>query len=389
MREKNHRIVVMLMVNDLGGGGAEQQILELVRGIDKDRFQPIVVTLYPGEALEPKIKEVPDVEYICLERKNKYDFFTLFKVLRLLRQKRVDIIQPFLTPSTFFGLLPALTNRTPVKVVTERCGVRVNTHLGNKLYRKVEDYFTRFADHVVPNSGAGSSYLIERGIKPDRIKVIYNGVNFKRLASDPDRVAKIRESMGLSPDGKVVGITASLSPAKNHATFIEAAQHIHRAIPQTKFAVVGTGPLLASLENQAKELGLASHVIFFGHQLDIGSYISAFDVACLCSVDHEGCSNALLEAMALGKPVVATDIGGNKELVENGETGLLIPLRDPKALADSVLFYLRQPEWAREIGEHARDKIHEYFTLERMVHEYERLYEKAIYQKQNGGSGIN
>jgi len=385
MREKNHRIVVMLMVNSLGGGGAEQQLLELVRGIDKDRFQPIVVTLYPGEALEPKVKEVPGVEYICLDRKSKYDFFTLFKVLRLLRQKRVDIVQPFLTPSTFFGLLPALVNRTPVKVVTERCGVRLNTHLGNNLYRKIEDYFTRFADHVVPNSGAGSSYLIERGIDPNRIKLIYNGVNLQRLASDPVKVAKIRESMELSPDGMVVGITASLTPAKNHTTFIEAAQLIHKAMPQTKFAVVGSGPLLAGLENQAKELGLASQVVFFGHQLDIGSYISAFDVACLCSVDHEGCSNALLEAMALGKPVVATDIGGNRELVENGETGLLIPLRDPQALADSVLFYLRQPEWARKIGECARDMIHEYFGLERMVHQYEQLYEEAMRIKQSEG----
>lgn len=389
MRGENHRIVVMLMVNSLGGGGAEQQLLELVRGIDKDRFKPIVVTLYPGRALESMVKEVPGVEYICLNRKNKYDFSILFKVLRLLRQKQVDIVQPFLTPSTFFGLLPALINCTPVKVVTERCGVRVNTHLGNKLYRKIEDYFTRFAEHVVPNSQAGRSYLIGRGIDPNRIKLIYNGVNLQRLSPNPAKVAKIRKSMELPPDGMVVGITASLSPAKNHATFIEAAQLIHQTMPQTKFAVVGDGPLLASLENQAKELGLASHVVFFGHQLDIGSYISTFDVACLCSVDHEGCSNALLEAMALGKPIVATDVGGNKELVENGETGLLIPLRDPHALADSVLFYLRQPEWAREIGERARDMIHEYFGLERMVHEYEQLYDRAMYLKQNGGPDIN
>jgi glycosyltransferase involved in cell wall biosynthesis len=379
---KDGRITVMFSVNTLGVGGAEQQLLELVKGIDKNRFEPIVVSLYPGDTLEAEAKAVPGVEVICLNRRGKYDFFILFKVFRLLRQRHVDIVQPFLTPATFFGLVPAVISRTPVKVITERCGVRLNTHFGNNLYRRVEDFFTRFADWVIPNSQAGRSYLIGRGINPARIKVIYNGVNLERLTPDPGKVAQIRDGMRVPPGGMVVGITASLAPAKDHATFLQAARLVSQVMPQVRFAIVGDGPLRASLENQAKELGLAAGVTFHGVQREIGSYTSSYDVACQCSVDHEGCSNVLLEAMALGKPVVATDIGGNRELVDHGKTGLMIPMRNPQSLADAILTYLSQQDLARAMGERARQMVHTRFSLDRMVQEYEQLYEQSLRAKQ-------
>ncbi len=375
---KDHRITVMFPLIALGVGGAEQQLLELVKGIDKNRFRPIVAPLYPGFDLEPEVKHIPGVELICLNRKSRYDFSTLLKVFRLIRRERVNVIQPFLTPSTFFGLLPAIVGRTPVKIVTERCGVRVETSLGNNLYRKAEDFLTRFADWVVPNSQAGMSYLIKRGINPARIKVIYNGVNLKRLVPDPIKVAQIRAHMRVPTKGMVIGITASLSPAKDHATFFQAAQIISQVMPEVRFSIVGDGLLRPSLMKQVDELGLSSFVAFHGIQRDIGSYVSAYDVACLCSADHEGCSNALLEAMALGKPVVASDVGGNRELVEDGKTGLLVPIRNPQALADAILTYLRQPDWARSMGQRSREMVLTQFSLERMVREYEQLYEQAI-----------
>jgi glycosyltransferase involved in cell wall biosynthesis len=378
---KDGRIIVMFLVNALWVGGAEQQLLELVKGIDKNRFEPIVVSLYPGGTLEAEVKAISGVEFISLDRRGKYDFFILLKVLRLLRQRHVDVIQPFLTPATFFGLVPAVISRTPVKVVTERCGVRVKTHFGYDTYRKTEDFFSRFADWVIPNSEAGRSYLIGRGINPARIQVVYNGINLDRLTPDPFKVTQIRDAMGLPPEGSVVGITASLSPAKDHVTFLQAARLVSQVMPNTRFAIVGDGPLRKSLENEANELGLAAHVTFHGIQRDIGSYISSHDVACLCSIDHEGCSNALLEAMALGKPVVATDVGGNRELVDHGRTGLLIPMRNPQSLAGAILTYLRQPDWARTVGQRARQMVLIRFGLDRMVREYEQLYEQSIRAK--------
>lgn len=378
---QERKITVMFLVNYLGVGGAEQQLLELVRGMNKARFQPVVASLYSGGPLESEVREVPGVELISLNRKGKYDFSVLFSVLQLMRQKKVDIIQPFLTPATFFGILPASINRIPVKIITERCGLRKDTSPGNRFYRAAEDFLTRFASLVVPNSEAGRSYLLDRGIAPSRIKVIYNGVNLSRLTPDPAKVAQIKEEMQLPHNGKVIGIVARLHPAKGHDTFLRAAKIISESIPQTRFAVVGDGPLRTDLEYLTRELGVASKVIFFGGQRDVGSFLSTFDVACLCSTDLEGCSNSVLEAMALGKPVVATDVGGNRELVQPDATGLLVPHENPEALVDAVLKCFNRPEWAQTMGRQAQEMVFSRFSQERMVQEYESLYEEALMRK--------
>jgi glycosyltransferase involved in cell wall biosynthesis len=315
---------------------------------------------------------------ISANKAGKYDLRPLAKMLFILRRKKIDIIQPFLTPATFFGLLPALLNRTPVKIITERGGGRLGNNLGYKFYLKMEDFFTRFADWVVPNSEAGKSFLIDRGINPARIKVIYNGLNLGRLTADRTRVNQIRSQMGLPPDGIVVGITANLSPVKDHATFLQGARMIHDAMPQTRFAILGDGPLRLDLENMARELGMDSCVTFFGHQRDVAAYLASYDIFCLCSKFSEGCSNATLEAMVLGKPVVVSDVGGNREIVEHEKTGLLIPLGSPEALAKSVLTCIRQPDRAREMGQRARETVLARFSHARMVHNYEQLYEQAM-----------
>jgi glycosyltransferase involved in cell wall biosynthesis len=375
---KDNKITIMFPTNFMGIGGAEQQLLELVRGIDKARFEPLVVTLYPNGSLEPEIRQIPGVESFSVNRKGKLDFSVIKKILSLLRQKRVDIIQPFLTPATFFGLVSAAIHRTPVKVVTERSGAGLPAHLGYKLYQKVEDFLTRYADWVVPNSEAGKSFLMDRGINPERIRVIYNGLNLERLVPDQTKVARIREQMELPQDGIVVGMTANLNPAKDYATFLEGAMTVHQAVPQTRFAILGDGPLRPSVEAMARTLGVAPFVTFFGHQRDIASYIASFDIACLCSNYVEGCSNATIETMALGKPVVVSDVGGNREVVDHGSTGLLVPVRDPQALAEGVLTLTRQPGFAQEIGQRGREMVHTKFSLARMVHDYEQLYEQAI-----------
>jgi glycosyltransferase involved in cell wall biosynthesis len=367
----------MFMINYLGVGGAEQQLLELVRGIDKTNFNPIVVSLYPGGDHEQEVRDIQGTELICLHRKGKYDFSILLKVLRLLQKRCVDVIQPYLTPAKFFELLPALVNRTPMKVMTQR-GMIIDSGLDTNFYLRAETYLARFADWVIPNSNAIKDELVRRGVKPGRIRVIYNGINLRRLNSDPARVAEIRSRIGVPPDGKVVGITARLDPVKDHAMFLQAALIISRVMPSTRFAILGDGPLRADLEKQARELGLAERVAFLGMQQDVGSYVSAFDLACLTSMDREGCSNATLEAMALGKPVVVTDAGGNREVVEHGKTGLIVPVRNPQALADAVLNCLGRPDWAREMGQHAREAVFIRFSLERMVQDYQNLYEEGL-----------
>lgn len=367
-------LTVALLVNDLRMGGAERQLVELAKGLDKTRFRVLVVTLYSGGPLEDELRDRDDVTLISLERSGKYDFRTVLRLASLLRRQRVDVIQPFLTPATLFGLTAALLARTPIKIATERCGLRLNTHLGNRAYRFAEDRLTRFADAVVPNSEAGREYVLSRGIAPRKVRVIYNGVSPSRTDLAPGEREAAREALGVPPEGALAGIVASLQTAKDHETFLQAAAIVRRSLPDARFAIVGDGPLRAQLERRSRELGLDSCVSFAGQQLRVAPYIAAFDVAVLSSCDHEGCSNFLLEAMALGRPLVATDVGGNAELFTAGRAGFLVPPKEPGAMAAAVLDVLQNTETASRMSRESLDAFSGRFTLGGMVRAYEDLY---------------
>lgn len=385
-REAVHTI--LYPINELRIGGAEQQLLELVRGLDKRRFRPIVAPLLPDGPLAPEFRAVPGVEVANLHRRGRYDFAPLWRVAALLRAHRVDIVQPFLSPATLFGLLPALLVGTPVKVVTERCGVRRNRHLGYKLYRAIEDTLTRFADAVVANSAAGRDLLLRRGISPVRIRVIYNGISLERLRVAPARVAAVRARLGVPPGGHVVGILASLTPPKGHATFLHAAAICSSLRPALRWAIVGDGPLRTELAALATRLGLAERVVFFGYQRRVADYLAACDLLVSSSRDNEGCSNSILEAMALGVPVVATDIGGNRELVQDRLTGYLVPVGDDLALAGAIEHALDGVAERRAIAARARQMVDTRFGLARMVGEYQALYADLLAAKGRRPAGL-
>lgn len=369
---------ILYPVNELKIGGAEQQLLELVRGLDKSRFRPIVAPLYDGGALDAEFRTVPGVEVVDLHRTGKYDFSTFWRVATILRRERIDLIQPFLSPATLFGLLPALLVGTPRIVVTERCGVRRTRGLGYKAYRTAEDVLSRYADMIVPNSVAGQRLLLQRGLPASRIRVVYNGLNLRRLRVDDAAVAGHRARLGVPEGGKVAGILASLTEPKGHGTLLRAAAELGGRRQDVRYAIVGDGALREDLEVLASALGIRDKVVFFGYQRGVADLLASFDVLVSASRDNEGCSNSILEAMALGVPVIATDIGGNCELVENGVTGHLVPVGDHAALADALDRVLSGDECVRTMAEHAQRMIGERFGLDRMVREYEHLYSSLL-----------
>lgn len=369
---------VLYPVNELKIGGAEQQLLELVRGIDKSRFHPIVAPLYPDGALDAEFRSIDGVEVVDLHRRGKYDPSPLWRLASLLRTRRVHIVQPFLTPSTFFGLLPALLVGTPVTIVTERCGIRRVRGGGYKLYRTVEDQLSRFADAIIPNSASGRELLIERGLSPEKTRVIYNGINRDRLRADRGTIAEIRERTGTPKGGQVVGILASLTPAKGHDVLLRAAARLAGGRPELRWAIVGDGPLRSDLEALATGLSLEGRVTFFGNQRNVADFLAAFDLLVSSSRDNEGCSNSILEAMALGVPVVATDVGGNRELVRDRTTGYLTPVGDHKALAAVIESALTNTAERSAIADEAQRMIDSRFGLERMVRDYEDLYANLL-----------
>lgn len=382
MDSMGKRMTVLFSVTDLERHGVQHQVLELVKGLDKARFRPVVLTLSSGGPMEREYRAILGSNLISLGRKGKYDFLCLFKVCRILRRMKVDVVQPFITPATFFTLLPALLCHTPVKIVTERNSVMEKDYggFGFNLYQKVENLLSRFADWAVANSGAGREYLIERGIKPSRTKVIYNGINNSHLTCDSEAVAQVRQRLGVPTGGRVVGMVARMFSAKRHDIFLQAAAMVNRVVPDTRFVLLGDGALRSHLEKLSQELGLASKAIFFGEQRDVVPYLSTFDIFVLSS-DTEGLSLSICEAMALGKPVVATDVGGNRELVEEGKTGFLVSPGNPEALSEAIIRLIRDPDIAQSMGQRGKEKIAKQLSLERYLDEYQSLYEETLMRK--------
>jgi glycosyltransferase involved in cell wall biosynthesis len=367
---------VVFPVPALTYGGAEQQLLELVRALDKSRVRPIVAPLHPGGPLEGEFRAIPGAEVVPLFRRNKWDLTPITKLSALLRARRAEVVQPYLPPATTFGLLAGILARTPVKILTERSGV------GREMsfYIRVQDQLTRFADCVVTNSAAGRQSLIQRGTPEERVRVIVNGINLERLAVERAAIAEVRARTRVPEGGFVVGILASLLPVKLHDVFLRAAAIVGAHRSNARYAIFGDGPLRGDLERLAAELGIADQVVFFGYRHDVANCLAACDL--LVSTSRvEGLSNAILEAMALGVSVVASDIPGNRELVEDEVTGYLVPVGDDLALASRLERAFDHPEETRSCAERARRMIAARFSVQRMAEEHLALYESLLLAK--------
>lgn len=383
MSEKRRieRANVLLMVDDLRVGGAQRQLVELSKGLDKSRFRSLVVTLHAGQPLERELIHQQGVELVCLHRRGKYDFAVVVPLLQLMRRRRVHVAMPFLTPATFFALTAATLAGTPVRIATERSGIEKLSRFGEKAYRAIEDGLTRFADAAVANSEAGRAYLLSRGIPREKTRVIYNGVGDERVTASAKERAAARRELRIDEDAPLAGMVATLTPQKDWPVFLRAADIVRQALPAARFIVVGDGPLRGELERQTAVLGLGEAVVFAGQRDRVAPLIGAFDVAALSSCDHEGCSNYLLEAMGLSKPIVATDIGGNRELVREGENGLLVPVGEPQAMAQALLSLLGDAKAAKRMGAAGRAGFKDGFSVPVMAGNYGRLYEELLAKK--------
>ena len=184
------------------------------------------------------------------------------------------------------------------------------------------------------------------------------------------------QALGIPDGAPVVGNVAALTGHKDHATLLEAAGIVLRRRPEARFVIVGEGPLRRELEARVREGGLAGRVVFAGFRDDVDRLLPAFDVFCLSS-HLEGLGTSLLDAMAFGRPVVATAAGGIPEAVEDGSTGVVVPVRDPVALAQALLALLDDPDRRRRLGAAGRKRFLERFTADRMVEETLRVYEET------------
>jgi glycosyltransferase involved in cell wall biosynthesis len=366
----------MFVQPSLTVGGAERHITHLVRLLDPDRFECMVCCIKDEGALAPDVRAA-GAELVALGSDTRSAGSALASLVRLMRRFRPDVVTMNGFNAEVLGRAAATAARVPVRVVWKHnCGDlrrRLRVRVMDRLLDPATDYYFGVAFGQVP-------YLVnDLGLRGDKIRIIRNGVDPDAAATPgAGRDQETARSLGIEDGDRVVGILAVQRPEKDHATFLRAGRRVIDRLPSARLLVVGGGPCSADSERLAAELGLGDRVIFAGMRSDIPQILSLVDVMVLSSFTIECFPFSILEAMSAGIPAVCTAIGGLPEMIEDGVTGHLVAPKDPAGLAEGILRVLEPEGRAREMGDAARRRLEERFTLEGSVRETERVLESIV-----------
>ncbi|MBI4167040.1 MAG: glycosyltransferase [Acidobacteria bacterium] len=370
-----HRHTILHTIETSEPGGAETVVLDLASKLDATRFRSIVLLIKEGW-LREKLEE-RGVRTILVDSGVWYDFRLPRAIARVVRQEKVDLIHSHLPDMNFYSCLAGAVGRR--KTITTYHGpIEISRARGFRHAVKLW-VVRRSAVSVVVVCDYVGAMLQNCGFTRDKIVKIYNGINIEPYGGE--RGSRLRAELGVPLDTKLVGMIAHLHPAKGYEFFIQAARKVVDALPKVRFVAVGEikEPIWEGLSTLIKSLDLGNHIHFLGLRDDIPSILNDLDVFALSSLS-EGFPLAVLEAMAAGKPVVVTQSGGTKELVEDGRTGFLVPPGDSEALAARIREVLADPVLAAALGRAARHEVEVKFPFAKMVSEYESLYERCLMQ---------
>jgi glycosyltransferase involved in cell wall biosynthesis len=398
---------VCFLIDELAPAGTESQLLALIRHLDRRRVWPYLCLLRGdkpvSQALEPD--DCPILRLHVGALRHPGTLLKAGRFLRFLRRERIDVVQAYFPDSSYFGIPIAW-----LAGVKHRLRTRNNIgHSQTPLHRRLGCALNVFTTRTIANCAAARRALLEaEQPRPETVVVLENGVDLDRFAGIPPLTAQPphlqplsplggrgepvllpsprrgeglgvfflpspRGGEGLGARGPRVGIVANLRPVKGLTEFISAAARVSGRYPRAMFAVAGEGELRAELERQAVAAGLAGRFELPGCVADVPRFLAGLDVVVLCS-HAEGMSNALLEYMAAGRPIVATAVGATPDLVADGVHGLLVPPRDAPRLADAIEHLLDDRELAQRLGAAARRRALEHYSREAMVRRFEEFY---------------
>jgi glycosyltransferase involved in cell wall biosynthesis len=364
---------VMFIQTDMRIGGAEMLTANIIRRLDRERFSPELCCLKERGALGEALDDEIPVHHGLLA--SKYDWRVWPRLTNLLQQRKTDaVITVGAGDKMFWGRLAARHVGVPVVLsALHSTGWPDGVGRLNRLLTPITDSFIAVAD-------SHGRFLAENlAICRSKVAVIPNGVDTQHFAPFADAPV-VRHELGIGPTDPVVGIVAALRPEKNHELFLEMAARVVRELPDSRFLVVGDGCCRAALEEQAKVLKIADRTLFVGSRDDVPRMLAAMDVFALTS-HIEANPVSILEAMSVGKPVVATNVGSIHEAVAEGRTGWLVPPGDVCQLTDRVLKLLDGPLQARTMGSAGREAVVNRWSIDSMVRGYERLIESVFEQK--------
>ncbi|HLQ77553.1 MAG TPA: glycosyltransferase [Terriglobia bacterium] len=368
------RIKLLKFLTNFNIGGTERQFVQLVQQIDLNRFDLHVGCFEQAGSFLPFIESrgVPLEEFRIRNLYSPATWQAQWRFARYLRERQIHIVHSYGFYPNFFAVPAARLAGVPVVIAS----IRDTGEVLSPAKRRVQKAICRMATCVLANADAVRDRLVLDGYDAGKITVIRNGIathSFNRQEHD----SPIRREFGIPDDVPVLLAVSRLNELKGIPYLLKALPMVLERYPKVRLLVVGDGAQRSTLEKFTEMMGLNGSVVFTGFRLDVSNLLREASISVLPSLS-EGLSNVLIESMAAGVPVVATDVGGNPEVVQDGVTGILVPPRNPNALARAILQMLDDPGLAECMGKVGVLRIQHRFSIDRALHETEHLYSSLL-----------
>ena len=376
------RATLLHLVNGFSDASSNRLILDLVKGLDRDKYDVHVGCVKRADGPMAARFQRAGAKVVNFGMAGYLDLEVIPQLTHYIHAHDIQIVHTHVLRADVLGGLAAWLVHHPLLFSTKHNMSYVRGQKGWLLRNLFYWPVMYMPDQVITVTDALRRQVISRlRLDSGRVITIHNGIAVEDYYRPNARVT-CRESLGLGPRDFVVGYTGRLVEGKGLDCLLHAACQILAQQPKSYFLIVGDGPLKASLQHLAQELGIASHVILTGFRHDIPEILAATDVFVLPSLS-EGLPLSLLEAMSAGKAVVATPVGGVMELIQPNVTGLIVPPHSPKALAEAVCQLLDHRRQCEEIGRHARAYVSRSFSIHHMVSAYDTLYQTHLAKRRS------
>ena len=364
------KIKLMQITHDLAIGGLQQVVVTICRCINREKFDVSVLCLRDLGPFAKEIEEMGIEVHFLSQPGNGTDYFSFFKVAKILKKKQIDVIHTHNTQPFVDGTLGALLSGREMTIVHTD---HARDFPDKRRYMLAEWLMSHFTYKVVGVSAHTSRNLIRyEKISPQKVMTIPNGIDDLKFAIEIDGTKK-KQELGLPDCGLIIGLGVRLTRQKGIEYLLKAMPTILEEFPDTAMVIAGEGPLEEELRRDAFSLGIDKSVHFIGPRLDMPELLKLFDLYVLPSL-WEGMPMVLLEAMAAGCPVVATDVGGISKVIEHGINGLIVRPRNPEELAEAVIKLLTDEKLRKEFAQNGLMKFRQKFSADIMTRQYEQLY---------------
>lgn len=368
---------ILFVITSSHIGGTEKFLYQLVTRLDTERFQPVVCSLkkpgYFAQCLQQQGIRVYNLN--MPEKVNGltplYFLLGFVRLVYLIKKGKFDLIHSLLYRANLLARLAGPVGGTSHIISSERCLTRHK----NPLAVWFDRCTVPLSRYVLVNSEAVAEQLrVRERVSPKKIRIIYSGTDQKEQLSQ-ERIATIRSSLGISTQEHVIGCVARLHPDKGLEDLLRAGAVIGENFSPFRIVLVGDGPQRGCLLEMAHKLGIGQQVVFTGFRSDVDSLIQTFNLFVLPSLE-EGFSLAVMEAMVFGIPVIATRVGGMREIIISNQTGVLVPPHEPRILAREILRLIHNPGLAQKLGKAGKLQVRDKFSFPQCLEQIENVYEE-------------